>query len=66
MLEYTRNLGFEETPNYEYLHKLIFKMLQDRQLSNDNNFDWMGKANISTPYNDSTTPKEASTHIYKV
>lgn len=39
-LEYTRNLGFEETPDYDYLRELMTKALRDTGEVEDGVYDW--------------------------
>lgn len=39
-LEYTRNLGFEETPDYDYLRDLMTKALRDSGDVEDGVYDW--------------------------
>jgi len=39
-LEYTRNLGFEETPDYDYLRDLMTKALRDTGDVEDGVYDW--------------------------
>lgn len=40
-LDYTRNLGFEETPDYDYLRDLLTKALRDSGEIEDGEYDWM-------------------------
>lgn len=40
-LKYTRNLGFEETPDYDYLRDLLTKALRDDGSVEDGDYDWM-------------------------
>lgn len=40
-LKYTRNLGFEETPDYDYLRDLLTKALRDDGSVEDGEYDWM-------------------------
>ena len=40
-LEYTRNLGFEETPDYDYLRDLMTRALRDTGEIEDGEYDWM-------------------------
>jgi len=40
-LEYCRNLGFEETPDYDYLRDLLTKALRDLGEVEDGEYDWM-------------------------
>lgn len=40
-LEYCRNLGFEETPDYDHLRELLTKALRDAGEVEDGEYDWM-------------------------
>lgn len=40
-LTYARRLGFEETPDYDYMRELFTKILQDSNTPEDGVFDWM-------------------------
>ena len=40
-LEVVRNLGFEETPDYEGYRQLLLSILDDLNLSADGEYDWM-------------------------
>ncbi|KZV85096.1 kinase-like protein [Exidia glandulosa HHB12029] len=40
-LSYARRLGFEETPDYDYMRELFTKMLVDQKIEEDGVFDWM-------------------------
>jgi len=40
-MSYVRRLGFEESPDYDYLRDLFTKVLQDLKLAEDGVFDWM-------------------------
>lgn len=40
-LKYTRNLGFEETPDYDYLRETLTKALRDAGEVEDGEYDWM-------------------------
>ena len=42
-LKYCRNLGFEETPDYDYLRDLLTKALRDDGSVEDGEYDWMRK-----------------------
>ncbi|KAL9048733.1 MAG: hypothetical protein Q9162_007573 [Coniocarpon cinnabarinum] len=42
-LKYCRNLGFEETPDYDYLRDLLAKALRDDGSVEDGEYDWMRK-----------------------
>lgn len=39
-LNYVRKLGFEETPDYDFLRDLFSKVLKNIGEDDDNNFDW--------------------------
>jgi len=39
-LEYTRNLGFEESPDYDYLRDLMTKALRETGEVEDGQYDW--------------------------
>ena len=40
-LNYVRKLGFEETPDYDFLRELFTKVLKDRGEVEDNVYDWV-------------------------
>ncbi|KAI8373427.1 binary complex of casein kinase-1 with Cki7 [Choanephora cucurbitarum] len=40
-MQYTRKLGFEETPNYDYMRKLFYEILRDIGEENDGIYDWV-------------------------
>ena len=40
-LSYVRNLGFEDTPDYDYLRELFTKALQNTGDVEDGDYDWM-------------------------
>lgn len=40
-LNYVRKLGFEETPDYDFLRELFTKVLRDRGIAEDGVFDWL-------------------------
>jgi hypothetical protein len=42
--EYVRALGFEETPDYEYLRGLFRNVAVREGFANDGAFDWIGVA----------------------
>jgi len=39
-LNYVRKLGFEETPDYDFLKELFVKVLRSTGEVDDNMFDW--------------------------
>src|SRR5260370_38432757 len=39
-LNYVRKLGFDETPDYEFLKELFFKVLRAAGEVDDSTFDW--------------------------
>ena len=39
--KYTKNLDFEENPNYEYMKNLFFSVLNKNGLNNDSHFSWI-------------------------
>lgn len=40
-LNYVRKLGFEETPDYDFLRELFTKVLRDRGETEDGAYDWL-------------------------
>jgi len=40
-LNYVRKLGFEETPDYDFLRELFLKVLKNQGETDDGVFDWM-------------------------
>ncbi|KAI8049135.1 kinase-like domain-containing protein [Gilbertella persicaria] len=40
-MQYTRRLGFDETPDYDWLRKLFYEILRDLGEPNDSMFDWI-------------------------
>jgi casein kinase 1 len=40
-LNYVRKLGFEETPDYDFLRELFLKVLKNQGDTDDGVFDWM-------------------------
>lgn len=40
-MNYVRKLGFEETPDYDFLRELFTKMLKDAGEVDDGVMDWM-------------------------
>lgn len=47
-LQYTRNLNFEERPDYNYLRGLFRDLLQKSGYTNDGQFDWILKKEGNT------------------
>lgn len=47
-INYTRNLGFEEDPNYDYLRGLFRKILESNNQQYDFIFDWIVLGNNKT------------------
>ncbi len=43
---YTRNLGFEQDPDYNYLRGLFKTVMQKNKYENDFEFDWVKKLNL--------------------
>ena len=43
-INYTRNMGFEQDPDYEYLRGLFRQVMSSNNLICDNDFDWLIKA----------------------
>ena len=39
-LNYVRKLGFEETPDYDFLRELFTKVLKNSGLADDERYDW--------------------------
>lgn len=39
-LHYTRDLTFDETPDYNYLHKLLKSICENNNIQIDHVFDW--------------------------
>jgi len=48
MLDYCRDLQFEETPDYEYLYRLIQTIFKENEYEWDYKYDWMTSQAIST------------------
>lgn len=42
-VQYTRALGFEQNPDYDYLRGLLKKVMDNNKFSIDNDFDWNSK-----------------------
>ena len=40
-LNYVRKLGFEETPDYDFLRELFTKVLKNAEEPEDGMYDWM-------------------------
>ena len=40
-LDYSRNLKFTETPDYDYLRNLLNDLLKRKKFENDSQFDWI-------------------------
>ena len=40
MMQYTRQLRFDEKPNYEYYYNLMKQCMAGNNLKNDSVFDW--------------------------
>jgi casein kinase 1 len=56
-INYTRNLGFEQEPDYEYMKELFRKVMNAYNCENDGNFDWMAKTPQYTQSNSGSNPK---------
>jgi hypothetical protein len=50
-INYTRNLDFEQEPDYNYLRGLFKKVMEDRGLQHDYIYDWAKKDNNITNLN---------------
>lgn len=46
-LEYCRNLGFEETPDYDHLREVLTKALRDSGEVEDGEYDWIKNGSMS-------------------
>ena len=55
--EYTRNLKFEELPDYNYLKKLFLNVLKKMGEENDLNFSWINCFERKNNYKRVTSPK---------
>ncbi|PPJ56712.1 hypothetical protein CBER1_09484 [Cercospora berteroae] len=60
-LSYVRNLGFEDTPDYDYLRDLFTKALQNTGEVEDGEYDWM-KLNNGKGWDVPTRPSAAAGH----
>jgi len=47
-INYTRNLGFEQDPDYDYIRGLFKKIMEDNALHYDYDFDWTKKLQGTT------------------
>lgn len=71
-MNYVRKLGFEETPDYDFLRELFTKMLKDAGEVDDGVMDWMllngGKgweASVRTPrYGMCLISRGLTSHIF--
>ncbi len=43
-INYTRNMGFEQDPDYDYLRGLFKQVMTTHNFVYDNDFDWLIKA----------------------
>lgn len=60
-LNYVRKLGFEETPDYDFLRELFAKVLKSSGELEDGVFDWNllnGEVHLLSPGNARLTPVE--------
>lgn len=48
MLEYCKTLKFEETPDYEYLYKLIKTVFENTGMDYDYKYDWVSTEGVLT------------------
>ncbi|EME44488.1 hypothetical protein DOTSEDRAFT_72084 [Dothistroma septosporum NZE10] len=60
-LTYVRGLGFEDTPDYDYLRELFTKALQNNGEVEDGEYDWM-KLNNGKGWDVPTRPSAAAGH----
>ena len=60
-LSYVRNLGFEDTPDYDYLRDLFTKALQNTGEVEDGEYDWM-KLNNGKGWDLSSRPSQSQPH----
>ena len=49
LLNYSRELKFEEKPDYLYLKKMINTMAEEANIELDNCFDWTNKSDQKIP-----------------
>jgi len=47
-INYTRNMGFDAEPDYEYLRKLFQKVMESYNYKHDYEYDWISKDQKST------------------
>jgi len=45
-ISYTRNMAFEQDPDYEYLKGLFRRIMLNHNYEFDNEFDWMTKSSV--------------------
>jgi casein kinase 1 len=64
-LSYVRNLGFEDTPDYDYLRELFTKALQNTGEVEDGEYDWM-KLNNGKGWDVPQRPSQAHPEHEKV
>ncbi|XP_050444026.1 casein kinase I-like [Adelges cooleyi] len=48
-LKYSRRLDFFEEPNYDYLRQLFIDSIKKNSLTDDQQFDWSNKLDVSSP-----------------
>lgn len=60
-LSYVRNLGFEDTPDYDYLRELFTKALQNTGEVEDGEYDWM-KLNNGKGWDVPQRPSQSRPH----
>lgn len=60
-LSYVRNLGFEDTPDYDYLRELFTKALQNTGEVEDGEYDWM-KLNNGKGWDVPQRPSQSAPH----
>ena len=54
-INYTRDLKYEQDPDYEYLRNLFRTVMADNKLDNDNRFDWIKVNEKNYNYSSNTT-----------
>jgi casein kinase 1 len=59
-LNYTRSLGFEDKPDYQYLRKLFRDLFVRQGYTMDYNFDWTNSMNASDP---TSAPSSSATPV---